>query len=95
LYLQDGRGIFINPQTQKTMRSDVPDTSLWDGTHRLDDGSVIIIREGVVINDGSQSSAAPTPLEATDASELFTNSVESLPNHTHNTTMSINNVLLL
>lgn len=50
--LQDGSGISIDPDTNKVTRSWKGETSpLWDGVHHLDNGAVIIVRDGIVVKD--------------------------------------------
>jgi hypothetical protein len=50
--LQDGSHISINSNTNKAMRSTEGETTpLWDGVHKLDNGAVIIVRDGVVVKD--------------------------------------------
>ncbi|RDH86546.1 MAG: hypothetical protein DIZ77_04155 [endosymbiont of Seepiophila jonesi] len=48
----DGSRITIDPITNKATRSSEGVSSqLWDGVHRLDNGAVIIVRDGVVVRD--------------------------------------------
>jgi hypothetical protein len=50
--LQDGSRITIDPSTNKAMRTlDGETTPLWNGVHRLNNGAVIIVREGLVVRD--------------------------------------------
>ena len=50
--LQDGSRITIDPDTNKVTRTaDGVSSPLWDGVHSLDNGAVIIVRNGVVIKD--------------------------------------------
>lgn len=50
--LQDGSRITIDPSTNKAMRNQHGETSpLWNGVHRLKNGAVIIVRDGVVVRD--------------------------------------------
>ncbi|MES9851258.1 MAG: hypothetical protein ABW157_14785 [Candidatus Thiodiazotropha sp. LLP2] len=50
--LQDGSHITIDPNTNKVTRSaEGVSSPLWDGVHSLDNGAVIIVRNGVVIKD--------------------------------------------
>lgn len=48
--LPDGAQVHVDPATRRATRVDgdsaVP---LWDGVHRLDDGTVVIVREGTAI----------------------------------------------
>lgn len=67
--LDSGGVVQIDPNTNRaTVYSDNGSTQLWDGTHELQDGSVIIIEDGVVISGGDQSAGAwdtpATPLPA-------------------------------
>ncbi len=50
--LQDGSSITIDPTTNKATRTlDGESTPLWSGVHRLNNGAVIIVRDGVVVRD--------------------------------------------
>jgi hypothetical protein len=50
--LQDGSEIAIDPTTNKATRSwQGEESQLWDGVHRLNNGAVIIVRDGVVVKD--------------------------------------------
>ncbi len=50
--LQDGSRITIDPATNKATRTQNGEsTPLWNGVHRLNNGAVIIVREGVVVRD--------------------------------------------
>jgi len=50
--LQDGSEISIDPTTNKATRTfDGESTPLWNGVHRLNNGAVIIVRDGVVVPD--------------------------------------------
>ncbi len=48
--LQDGAEVRVDPETHKATRIEgstaVP---LWDGAHRMDDGTVVIVRDGTVV----------------------------------------------
>ena len=47
--LQGGGTVMVNPDTnQATVTTDGVTTPLWEGTHRLQDGSVLIINRGGV-----------------------------------------------
>ncbi|MEJ2591240.1 MAG: hypothetical protein P8178_07560 [Candidatus Thiodiazotropha sp.] len=51
-YLQDGSQVRIDPATNKAIRTmDGESTPLWDGVHQLNNGAVIIVRDGVVVRD--------------------------------------------
>lgn len=63
--LQDGSQVQINPQTNKATRlTEKGSSQLWDGTHRLNDGSVIIVRDGIVISGGAKTRIEPADEEA-------------------------------
>jgi hypothetical protein len=49
--LQDGTRVQIDPRTNRATTFDNrgEGTVLWDGVHRLEDGSIITIRSGVVV----------------------------------------------
>lgn len=48
--LHDGSVLKIDPETRRPMRYDHGGPSpMWDGTHRLEDGSVVIIRDGTIV----------------------------------------------
>jgi hypothetical protein len=50
--LMDGSQITIDPSTNKAMRTqDGVSSPLWNGVHRLNNGAVIIVREGLVVRD--------------------------------------------
>lgn len=50
--LQDGSHISIDSNTNKVTRNAKGETTpLWDGVHRLENGAVIIVRDGVVVKD--------------------------------------------
>jgi hypothetical protein len=52
--LQDGSRVTIDPATNKAMRNLEGElTPLWNGVHRLNNGAVIIVRDGVVVRDES------------------------------------------
>jgi hypothetical protein len=56
--LQDGSRITIDPFTNKAMRTlDGETTPLWNGVHRLNNGAVIIVREGLVVRDETVTKA--------------------------------------
>jgi hypothetical protein len=51
-YLQDGSQISIDSSTNKATRTmNGESTPLWDGVHQLNNGAVIIVRDGVVVRD--------------------------------------------
>jgi len=48
--LHDGSVLKVDPETRRPMRYDNGGTVLlWDGTHRLEDGSVVIVRDGAIV----------------------------------------------
>lgn len=48
--LHDGSVLQIDPETHRPMRYfDGGAAPIWDGTHRLEDGTVVIVREGQVV----------------------------------------------
>ena len=48
--LQDGSRVTVDPDTNRaTVTRDGVSAPMWDGTHRMQDGSVLIIRQGVVV----------------------------------------------
>jgi hypothetical protein len=50
--LLDGSQITIDPSTNKALRTlDGESSPLWNGVHRLNNGAVIIVRDGVVVRD--------------------------------------------
>ncbi len=63
--MQDGSIIRIDPYTNKATRfSDQGAVQLWDGAHRMQDGSTVIVKDGIVTSGldsapSSQSSVKP------------------------------------
>lgn len=52
--LQDGSRISIDPTTNKVTRESQGEAGLlWDGVHQLDNGAVIIVRDGIVVKDNA------------------------------------------
>jgi hypothetical protein len=48
--LSRGGSIVVDPQTHRALREDGGATRpLWDGVHRLEDGSTVIVRDGVAV----------------------------------------------
>ncbi len=48
--LQDGAAVTVDPNTNRaTVTRDGVTTPLWDGAHRMQDGSVLIINRGVSV----------------------------------------------
>ena len=53
-HLRDGSEITIDPTTNKATREvDGESIQLWDGVHQLDNGAVIIVRDGIVVKDNA------------------------------------------
>lgn len=63
--LQGGGAVSVDPDTNRaTVTRDGVTTPLWDGTHRLQDGSILIIRRGMAVpNKGILDSRKPLPRE--------------------------------
>lgn len=60
--LEDGGVVSVDPNTNKaTVYTGKGSTQLWDGAHRLNDGTVIIVRDGIVTSGAA--SAAPLASE--------------------------------
>lgn len=58
--LENGGVVSVDPKTNKaTVFTGKGSTQLWDGAHRLNDGSVIIIRDGIVTSGAGTTDAAP------------------------------------
>ena len=48
--LHDGSQLRVDPDTHRAIRDQGgAQRPMWDGTHRLDDGSVVIIRDGTAV----------------------------------------------
>ncbi|MBK1723912.1 hypothetical protein CKO23_16965 [Thiocystis violacea] len=48
--LQDGSDVEVDPSTHRAWRTENGHRApLWDGTHRLEDGSVVIVRDGTAV----------------------------------------------
>jgi hypothetical protein len=70
--LERGGTVEVDPRTNRpVLIQDGRETQLWDGVHRLEDGSVIRIQGGRVIptTDMIDRSRAPEEPEATDETE--------------------------
>jgi hypothetical protein len=69
-HLQDGTRLQVDPRTNRATALDSRGnaTQLWDGVHRLEDGSIITIRSGVMVpNKGLLESQRPVaPSEVTE-----------------------------
>ena len=65
--LERGGVVSIDPRTNKaTIYSSKGSTQLWDGTHELNDGSVIIVHDGVVTSGGGGSQQTVMPQVASE-----------------------------
>lgn len=50
--LQNGGAVTVDPDTNRaTITRDGVTTPLWDGTHRMQDGSILIINRGVSVSN--------------------------------------------
>jgi hypothetical protein len=48
--LQDGSQLYVDPETHRAVRDEGGhQTQMWDGTHRLENGSVVIIKDGTAV----------------------------------------------
>jgi hypothetical protein len=48
--LPDGTRVEVDTTTRKAWRVEGGErTPLWDGVHRMEDGSVVIVRDGTVV----------------------------------------------
>lgn len=48
--MQNGGTVAVDPNTNRaTITRDGVTAPMWDGTHRMEDGSILIIRQGVVV----------------------------------------------
>ena len=66
--MADGGEVSIDPRTNKaTVFTGKGSTQLWDGTHQLNDGSVIIVRDGIVTSGAG--SAVPFVTEPINGEE--------------------------
>ena len=64
--LRQGGSVTVDPNTNRaTVTRDGVTTPLWDGTHRLEDGSILIIRRGTSVP--REPMAAPRPIPETEA----------------------------
>ena len=63
--LYGGGAVSVDPDTNRaTVTRDGVTAPLWDGTHRMQDGSVLIIRRGMAVpNKGILDSRKPLPRE--------------------------------
>ena len=71
--LQHGGVVTVDPDTNRaTVTQRGVTTPLWDGTHRLEDGSVLIINRGVTVpNRAILDSRQLPPAEAEDCPFIF------------------------
>jgi len=61
--LEHGGVVKIDPSTNRaTIYNDQGSTQLWDGTHRLENGSVIIVEDGVVKSGGGEVQRSTAPV---------------------------------
>lgn len=69
--LVDGGVVSVDPRTNKaTVFTGKGSTQLWDGTHRLNDGSVIIVQEGIVTSGaGNIAPLAAEPVSSDQATD--------------------------
>ncbi|MBK1719663.1 hypothetical protein CKO27_18800 [Thiocystis violacea] len=68
--LHDGSRLEVDPSTHKAWRLDGGQRApLWDGVHRLDDGSVLIIRDGIAVPNAGMLETwdQPTPQQVSPA----------------------------
>ena len=72
--MPNGARIEVDRETHKAWRlEDGRRAPLWDGVHRLEDGSVVIVRDGVAVpsesmlGDWSEPSSEPTRLDESTA----------------------------
>ena len=69
--LSDGSGVEVDASTHRAWRlEDGRRTPLWDGVHRLEDGSVVIVRDGVAVpNPDMLKTWNEAPPRRTDVTE--------------------------
>jgi len=61
--LERGGVVKIDPTTNKaTIYDDRGSAQLWDGTHRLENGSVIIVEDGIVRSGGGEGPSSSLPV---------------------------------
>ena len=62
--LERGGVVKIDPTTNKaTIYDNRGATQLWDGTHRLENGSVIIVEDGIVRSGGGEAPRSSLPVQ--------------------------------
>lgn len=63
--LEEGGVVSVDPRTNKaTVYTGKSSGQLWDGTHRLDDGSVIIVRDGIVTSRTGTQGGTPASTDS-------------------------------
>jgi len=61
--LQNSGAVTLDPDTNRaTITRDGVTTPLWDGTHRMQDGSILIINRGVAVPNQPSSETRQLPL---------------------------------
>ena len=61
--LQNGGAVSVDPDTNRaTVTRDGVTTPLWDGTHRMHDGSILIINQGITVPNQSVLEARQLPI---------------------------------
>lgn len=67
--LEGGGRLWVDPDSRRALRDDGDrPRPLWDGVHRLDDGSTVIVRDGIVVPTREMLEAwgaGPDPLSVT------------------------------
>lgn len=70
--LQNGGQVRVDPETNRaTVTRDGVTTPLWDGVHRLEDGSVITVRSGQVVPNEAILRARKPPPPPTDKAQTW------------------------
>ena len=68
--LQNGGAVTVNPDTNRaTITRDGVTTPLWDGTHRMQDGSILIINQGITVPNQPAPETRQLPLPEAEAWE--------------------------
>ncbi|MBO8087336.1 MAG: hypothetical protein J7D61_14960 [Marichromatium sp.] len=72
--LSAGGEVRVEPETRRAWRvgEDGERRPLWDGVHRLEDGSVVIVREGTVVPSASMQQQWSTDVPMTDEAAVAT-----------------------
>jgi hypothetical protein len=75
--LQNGGQVSVDPSSNHaTVTRDGVTTQLWDGVHRLQDGSVITVRSGQVVpNEAILDARHQPPAPVTDQAEVWVGQV--------------------